>query len=129
TDDEKSQAISLASGSHLPGSWDIAKRYLSDPSRQVRASASRALSIQVFMSRFVPHANAAELVRLLTPLLNSNDPADRMVAARDMAVAKIPASIAALEERKKIEADARVLTQIDESLQEIARPDPMSTTR
>jgi len=129
TDDEKSQAISLASGSHLPQSWDIAKRYLSDPSRQVRASASRSLSIQVFMSRFVPHANAGELVRLLTPLLNSNDPADRMVAARDMAAAKIPASIAALEERKKVEADARVLVQIDESLREIARPDPMSAPR
>lgn len=124
TDDEKAQAISLASGSHLPKSWEIAMRYLSDPSREVRASASRSLSIQVFMSRFVPHANAGELVRLLTPLLNSSDPADRMVAARDMAAAKIPASIAALEERKKTEADARVLMQIDESLREIARPEP-----
>jgi aminopeptidase N len=129
TDDEKAQAISLASGSHLPKSWDIAKRYLSDPSREVRAAASRSLSIQVFMSRFVPHANAGELVQLLTPLLNSSDPADRMVAARDMAAAKIPASVAALEERKKVEADARILMQIDESLQEIARPDPMAPHR
>ncbi len=101
SDAEKADAITLAGGTHLPEGWDIARRYLT-----------------------APGASARQLVELLTPLLNSDDPSDRIVAARDIAAAKIPEARAALGERKKVEADARVLTQINESLQEIDRPDP-----
>jgi aminopeptidase N len=126
TDDQKADAVSLAAGSNLPEGWEIARRYVTAPdaSRQVRQQASRSLSIQVFMSRSVDQADARQLVELLTPLLNSGDPSDRIVGARDIAAAKIPEARAALRERKKVEADARVLRRIDESLQEIDRPDP-----
>ena len=126
SDDQKALAISLAAGSNLPEGWEIARRYLTAPeaSRQVRQQASRSLSIEVFMSRFVRHADPRQLVDLLTPLLNSDDPSDRIVGARDIAAAKIPEARVALGERKKIEADPRVLIQIDESLREMDRPEP-----
>ena len=66
---------------------------------------------------------AAELVSLLTPFLADPDPTNRLAAARELGSAKIPASIAALEARKKVEQDARVLTEIDGALREIARKD------
>lgn len=125
TESEQLAALHATSGED-PQGWVLAKRILTTPnaSRRVRAAASRTLSIGVFMSHFNGFGNAAELVELLTPLLNSDDPSDRLVAARDIAAAKIPAARAALLARKQVEADARILTQIDESLREIERPDP-----
>jgi hypothetical protein len=55
-------------------------------------------------------------VQVLTQLLTSEDPSDRVVAARDIAAAETRDARAALQEGTQVEADARVLMQIDESM-------------
>lgn len=114
-----------------PGGWELAKRYATDPasSRMLRETAMRTLGLAVFMSRATPEGSPEELVALLAPYLDSDDPSLRLVAAREMGEARIPAATAALEARKAVEVDARVLAQIDDSLRRIAAPDPMDDVR
>ena len=71
--------------------------------------------------QFRPEANAEELIALLRPFLDSEDPSLRMAAAVEFSSTDIPAARAALEERKLVEVDPRVLRAIDESLIEMAK--------
>lgn len=119
----RGQALALADPSRSAEAWELARRHLVDPdaSRVVRQSAMRSLGIAVFMAHFAPHAKAEELVKLLTPFLDSDDPSTRLSAARELSHAKIPEALAALVRRKQIEVDARVLMQIDDSMRQIER--------
>jgi len=102
-----------------------AKRLLTAPGfgRRVRQTAMRTLGIVVFMDHSRPRAIDAELVSLLTPFLSDDDPSTRLSAARELSHGKIPAATAALEARKRVEEDARVLDRIDASLRAIAKKD------
>ena len=129
TEEQALAALRAARNPSSHESWETAKHFLTAPGfgRGVRQAAMRGLGVGVFMSR-IPFDDsgprkAAELVALLTPFLADPDPTNRLAAARELGSAKIPASIAALEARKKVEQDARVLTEIDGALREIARKD------
>ena len=89
----------------------------------------RTLGVAVFMARVTPDANPRELVQLLTPFLDSDDPSLRLSAVREFGQAKIPEATRALEARKKVEVDARVLREIDGALQAITRRDPTDDLR
>jgi len=125
TSEEALATLEALSFSRSGEEWATARRLLTTPDfdRRVRQSAMRALSVAVFMERSRPQAHAGELVSLLTPFLSDDDPSTRVAAARELSNAKIPAATATLEARKRIEADARVLDEIDASLRAIARKD------
>jgi HEAT repeat protein len=125
TDEEAIATLEALGEARSPEKWATARRLLSNPryGRRVRQFAMRALGIDVFMAHFTPQASAVELVSLLTPFLSDDDPSTRLAAAREFEHAKIPEAVAALEARKRVEQDARVLDQIDGSLREIARKD------
>jgi hypothetical protein len=124
TDAERLRALSRLPANRSPAGWALAKRYLTDPraGREVKESAMRWLGIAVRMSEVEPHASAAELTSLLVPFLASPDPSLRLSAVRELGACKIPAASAALEAHKRVEADVRVLVEIDEALAEIAEP-------
>ena len=89
----------------------------------------RTLGIAVFMMRVTPGGNPRELVQLLTPFLDSDDPSLRLSAVRELGQAKIPEAARAMEARKAVEVDARVLREIDGALRAISRRDPMDDLR
>jgi aminopeptidase N len=116
--DRASAAATLADNS-MPDAWEVGKRYLTAPSssRAVRQAVMRQMGITVRHRE----ANAGEFIALLRPCLASDDPTNRLAAVRECSSTKIPPARAALEERKQVEVDARVLRAIDESLSEMAK--------
>jgi HEAT repeat protein len=136
TDAEALRALEEASETMSPTQWETARRLLTAPGydRRVRQAAMRALGVTVFMASagapgMPADAKASELVTLLAPFLSDPDPTTRLAAARELESAKIPAAVAALEARKRVEADARVLDAIDHALREIARKDHFGPER
>jgi len=130
TDQARASAVADLSDSFVPGAWAVGKRYLTSPSssRAMRQAAMRQMAISV-RYQFTPEANPTEFVALQGPFLNADDPSFRLAAAREVSCARIPESRAALEARKKIEVDARVLVAIDESLAGLAKPDNIPWSR
>jgi aminopeptidase N len=122
SDAERASAAAELTNSFLPGAWDAGRHYLTaaSSSRAVRQAVMRQMGIGV-RYQFRPEANADELIALLRPFLNSEDPSLRLAAAREFSSTNIPAARTALEERKRVEVDARVLRTIDESLGEMAK--------
>jgi aminopeptidase N len=126
SEEYKAHLLMLVTDATVPGGWNIARKYLTDPksSRPVREAAMHALGIGVFMSRFNPGPDPNEVVNLLAPFLASEDPSLRLSAARELGQVKIPTARAALESRKRVEVDARVLREIDQAIAEMSRPEP-----
>lgn len=123
SDEEKASLLNVVASPEVPGGWNIAKQYLTDPksSRLMREAAMGALGAAVFMERVRSGPDPKEVVDLLAPFLDVDDPSLRLSAARELGEVKIPASAAALEARKAREDDARVLHEIDHSLAGIPR--------
>lgn len=107
----------------MPNGWDVGRRLLTDSasSRAVKQAAMRQLAIAASMDYWKSGASRDEFVRLVEPLLASDDPSMRLAAARDLSVVNGPAAIAALQARKAVEIDALVLTEIDRSLAQASR--------
>ena len=74
---------------------------------------------------FLKEANGEELVTLLRPFLDSDDPSLRIAAAREIGTSLGSSARATLEARREVEVDARVLRAIDEALGEIDKGPPL----
>jgi HEAT repeat protein len=122
SDAERASAAAQLADSFVPSAWEVGKRYLTAPSssRAVRQAVMRQMGAAV-RYQFHREANAEEFIALLRPLLASDDPTLRLAAVLECSSTTIPAARAALEERKQIEVDARILRAIDQSLSEIAK--------
>lgn len=122
SDADRASAAAALTNSFLSGAWDAGRQLLTaaSSSRAVRQAVMRQMGIGV-RYQFRREANAEELVALLRPFLNSEDPSLRLAAAREFSSTNIPAAHTALEERKRVEVDARVLRTIDESLGEMTK--------
>ncbi len=130
SDEAKAQAVAELTGARSAAAWTLGKKYLSDPasSRAVRQAAMRQMGINAHY-HFMREAKADELVPLLTPLLNADDPSMRIASARELGSASTPAAEAALKARKPLEVDVRVLLAIDSALEEIAKGDDLPVRR
>jgi aminopeptidase N len=115
-DMSRTQAVTALGMIDSPESMTILRRYLgSTTSRNTRVAAIDAL-----VSRAAGHE--AEVAALIEPLLNVDDDLFvRTEAAGALGELKQQSSVAALEARKKIEAESRVINTIDASLAAIRR--------
>src|SRR6185437_11148484 len=120
---ERSRLEMLQEVDQMPNGWAIGRRLLTDSasSRAVKQAAMRQLAIAASMHYWKPGGSRDEFVKLVEPLLASDDPSMRVAAARDLSVVNGPAAIAALQARKAVEIDALVLTEIDRSLAQASR--------
>ena len=120
---ERSRLEMLQEVDQMPNGWAIGRRLLTDSasSRAVKQAAMRQLAIAASIHYWKPGGSRDEFVKLVEPLLASDDPSMRVAAARDLSVVNGPAAIAALEARKAVEIDALVLTEIDRSLAQVSR--------
>jgi aminopeptidase N len=110
-DMSRTQAVTALGMIDSPESMTILRRYLgSATSRNTRVAAIDAL-----VSRAAGHE--AEVAALIEPLLNVDDDLFiRTEAAGALGELKQQSSIAALEARKRVEAESRVINTIDASL-------------
>jgi HEAT repeat protein len=110
-DMSRTQAVTALGMIDSPESMAILRRYLgSATSRNTRVAAIDAL-----VSRAAGHE--AEVAALIEPLLNVDDDLFiRTEAAGALGELKQQSSIAALEARKRVEAESRVINTIDASL-------------
>ena len=110
-DMSRTHAVSALGMIDSPESMTILRRYLgSTTSRSTRVAAIDAL-----VSRAAGHE--AEVAALIEPLLNVDDDLFiRTEAAGALGELKQQSSIAALEARRKVEAESRVINTIDASL-------------
>src|SRR6185312_13875384 len=120
---ERSRLEMLQQLDQMPNGWDVGRGLLTDSasSRAVKQAAMRQLAIAASMHYWKSGGSRDEFVKLVEPLLASDDPSMRVAAARDLSVVNGPAAIAALEARKAVEIDALVLTEIDRSLAQVSR--------
>jgi aminopeptidase N len=126
TDDQRASAAAELANNFVAGSWAIGKGYLTSPSssRAVREAVMRQMSVGAHY-QFLKEANGEELVTLLRPFLDSDDPSLRIAAAREIGTSLGSSARATLEARREVEVDARVLRAIDEALGEIDKGPPM----
>jgi aminopeptidase N len=113
-DVERSAAVQALGMVDRPESFEMVMQYLAPRwTRPVRTTAIAALVQRA-------HGREAQAARAIEPLLNEeSDLFVRSAAAQALGELKQPSSAAALEARRRVEAESRVVNLIDASLQAI----------
>lgn len=109
----RTSAIAALAEVDSPDAWTIAMRFL--PAGHSQGARETALSVLVRKSA----GRQAELARAVEPLLNDPDLFIRSAAARALGRLGQPSSVAALEARRKVEAESRVVNAIDAALAQL----------
>jgi HEAT repeat protein len=106
----RTQAISALALIDAPESWTLLRARLdSTTSRQARVAAIGALEQRA-------SGREGELAAAIAPLLDSDDLFIRQAAAQALGRLGQAASITALEARRHVEAESRVINDIDAAL-------------
>lgn len=113
-DVERQAAVQALGSVNAPESFAMVQQYLGSRwTRPVRTAAIFALVQRA-------HGREAEAARAIEPLLNEeSDIFVRQAAAAALGQLKQPSSAAALEARRRVEAESRVVNVIDAALQQL----------
>ena len=113
------QAVGALGDVDSPEVFPLLTRYLGDSTQR----DTRVTAIAVLVRRANAAGRQAEVAAAVTPLLDVEDDLFvRDAAARALGELKQPSSVAALEARRRVEAESRVVNTIDAALAALRAP-------
>ncbi|HEY9450356.1 MAG TPA: HEAT repeat domain-containing protein, partial [Gemmatimonadaceae bacterium] len=114
-DIERTSAVSALAFVDTPEAWDMLLPYLAATvDRHTRQAAIAAL-----VARAEAGGREADAAAAMEPVLNAPDFYSRAAAAQALGKLGQPSSIPALEARRRVEAESRVINAIDAAAAEI----------